>query len=146
MIIDINKLRRSGKETDSFTFDYITENQLSTLPDTDVVLPIKVKGDVTILDKHSALVELEIDFTLKGECTRCLELTEKPFSISLSEQCDEDGSVYPVVNDKINLDKIVEDAVLMNMPLIFLCKEDCKGICAGCGVNLNTDKCKCKNE
>ena len=101
---------------------------------------------MTILDKHSALVELEIDFTLKGECTRCLELTEKSFSISLSEQCDEDGSVYPVVNDKINLDKIVEDAVLMNMPLIFLCKEDCKGICAGCGVNLNTDKCKCKNE
>jgi uncharacterized metal-binding protein YceD (DUF177 family) len=29
------------------------------------------------------------------------------------------------------------------MPMKPLCKEDCKGICASCGANLNDDSCEC---
>ncbi len=146
MIIDLNKLKRSGKDTDSFSFDYLTETELSNLPEVKVLLPIKVEGNVSLTGKHSALVECDITFTLEGECTRCLALTKREYLVMADEECDEQTSIYPVVNDKIVLDKLVEDAILMNMPVNFLCKEDCKGICAGCGVDLNTQECKCKNE
>ena len=47
---------------------------------------------------------------------------------------------------KINLDKIVDDTVITNQPVTILCKDDCKGICMGCGVNLNNAECKCNNK
>jgi len=64
--------------------------------------------------------------------------------IDFAEQVDnENENGYRVVNDKIDLTKIVDDAIIINAPTTLLCREDCKGICAGCGVNLNEDDCKC---
>lgn len=143
MIIDLFKLKRSGKDQEQIVFEYQTENELSTLPGVEIVYPIKVDVLVSLTGNHSALVECDVSFTLKGDCTRCLSQTEKTYSFSISESCDGE-SVYPVVNDKITLDKMVEDAVLFNMPITFICKEDCKGLCFNCGANLNTQNCKCK--
>lgn len=39
-------------------------------------------------------------------------------------------------------DIIVEQAVL-DQPMIYLCKKDCKGLCPQCGINLNDKKCGC---
>ena len=62
------------------------------------------------------------------------------------ESVDNDNpDSYPVKNDTVDLTKIVDDAIMINNPTNFLCKEDCKGICLGCGVNLNDGKCKCNN-
>ena len=38
----------------------------------------------------------------------------------------------------------VRDAIMLSMPMKRLCGEDCKGICAGCGANLNVESCRCK--
>lgn len=145
MIIDLFLLKKSGKQSDLFSFNYNSTADLSTLPDVMVKMPINVEGRVTLTGEHSAYIECEATFTLKGECTRCLSDTQKTFTVEIAEECN-DESVYKVVKDKINLDKIVEDAILINTPVSFLCKEDCKGICTGCGVNLNVEQCKCKNE
>lgn len=39
-------------------------------------------------------------------------------------------------------DIIVEQAVL-DQPMTYLCKKDCKGLCPQCGINLNEKKCGC---
>ena len=52
---------------------------------------------------------------------------------------------YSVKNDTVDLSAIVDDLIMINSPVSFLCAEDCKGICLGCGVNLNDEQCKCKN-
>ena len=60
------------------------------------------------------------------------------------EENNPDG--YSVKNDTVDLSVIVDDIIAMNVPVSFLCEENCKGLCAGCGTNLNDGECKCKKQ
>lgn len=145
MIIDLKKLRASGKQTTDFYFEPCLQDNLSDIPNTQIVQPIKVVGSVTLAELHSAYIEGEINFKISGACTRCLEPTEKEYTAEFSEHvCADNDGGYLVVNDKVDLEKIVSDKILMSLPINFLCKDDCKGICVDCGANLNQEECKCK--
>jgi uncharacterized protein len=147
MILDLKKLKRSGKDQSDFFFEYAPNEEIITLPSVGFKEDVKITGTVYLTGDHSAVVEGEVVFVLKGECTRCLEDTEKEFIAEFSESVDaDDAEGYPLKNDTIDLTKIVDDLVMMNIPVNFLCKEDCKGLCAGCGTNLNQSECKCKNK
>jgi uncharacterized metal-binding protein YceD (DUF177 family) len=37
----------------------------------------------------------------------------------------------------------IREELLLSVPMRFLCSEECQGICPGCHVNLNAEKCKC---
>ena len=146
MLLDLRTLKRSGKEITEFHFEYSPSSNLAeSLPECEIVFPISVTGSITLTGEHSAYLSGEIVFTLKGECSRCLSQAETVITVDFDEAVSEDSEDgYPVINDRVDLTPIVDDAVLINMPLQLLCKEDCKGICAGCGANLNNEDCKCK--
>lgn len=145
MVIDLKKLRESGKTENAFHFEYSPERELTDIPGASLKLPVSVTGTVTLTDKHSAYLEGEVIFGIFGDCTRCLSQTERLFAVEFSEHVSEnDEESYPVINDKVDLAAIVDDVIVMNQPVSFLCKDDCKGICPGCGVNLNREECKCK--
>ena len=148
MLLDLRKLKRTGKQTTSFYFEYTPQDNLSeSLEGSEILSPIKISGEITLTGEHSAFVEGDIAFAIKGECTRCLEQTTKDFNASFAEAVsndDEEG--YELKNDTIDLSKIVDDAVLMNIPVQFLCREDCKGLCSSCGTNLNDAQCECKKQ
>ena len=38
---------------------------------------------------------------------------------------------------------VCREDILLAMPSRFKCSETCKGICPGCGANLNREKCRC---
>jgi len=46
----------------------------------------------------------------------------------------------------IDLDPIVREQVLLALPMSAVCREDCKGLCAQCGQNLNEKKCGCEQK
>ena len=48
--------------------------------------------------------------------------------------------------DKIILDADVRDYARLAVPMKRLCNEDCKGLCIGCGKNLNEGDCGCNHE
>ena len=145
MKIDLKKLRTAGKSESSFCFEYSPVDELIDIPNANLVSPVTVTGLVTLTDLHSALVEGEICLVIKGECMRCLEETEQKLVLPFSVHADENGDDgYKVVNDTVDLAKIVDDEIILGTPTMFLCSDDCKGICQGCGVNLNKDSCKCK--
>ena len=145
MIIDLKKIKRSGKEESDFFFEYCPETELIDLPNAEIVLPIKIFGTVTLTGAHSCVVDAQVNLTIQGECTRCLQLTDKSFLLDFEESFDpDDFDGYPVKNDTVDLTKVVNDLIMINSPVTFLCKEDCKGICLGCLVNLNEQECKCK--
>ena len=146
MRLDLRKLKRSGKDKTDFYFEYQPETNLSeSIPDSKILFPIKVSGSVTLTGDHSAYVEGEVVFTIGGACTRCLEQASATYTADFAESVSDDADeVYPLVNDTVDLTKIVDDVILMNVPVTFLCSDDCKGICVGCGVNLNNGECKCK--
>ncbi len=144
MFLDLKELKRKGVSSQDFFFEYTPTEELVNIPETVIVSPVKISGTVTLTDEHSAFVDGEVNFVLSGECTRCLTKTERAYLFGFEENCGIEDYGYPVVNDKIDLEKIVNDTIIMNIPITFLCKEDCKGICSECGVNLNNEQCKCK--
>ena len=55
----------------------------------------------------------------------------------------DDGDKYPLEGHEIDLAAAVEEALLLDLPMRFLCREDCKGLCPVCGKDLNTELCTC---
>ena len=47
---------------------------------------------------------------------------------------------------KIDITEEVKEYCMLAIPLKLLCKEDCKGLCSSCGINLNLETCNCKKE
>lgn len=46
-------------------------------------------------------------------------------------------------SELINLTPDVREDILLELPMVAVCSKSCRGLCAGCGVNLNSGKCKC---
>ncbi len=145
MIIDLKKLKRSGKQESDFFFLYEPQENLIDLPDAKIVLPIRINGTIFLTGEHSAFIEGQVNFSIQGSCTRCLAETEKEYLLDFGESVEQDNPEgYELKNDTVDLSKIANDLIMVNSPISFLCKEDCKGICLGCGENLNESQCKCK--
>ena len=45
--------------------------------------------------------------------------------------------------DEINALDDVRDILILSHELKFLCRPDCRGLCAGCGADLNEENCLC---
>lgn len=81
-------------------------------------------------------------------CARCL----KPFLYTIGfhfaeyyKKQPEEGE-YEFAGETIELDRMLEDNVVVNLPTRFLCREDCKGLCSHCGKDLNEGECGCRPE
>ena len=146
MVIDVKKLKFSGKETCSFHFEYEADDSAITLPDAVYSAPVSVTGTLT-LGGNAVFVEGEIAYSLNAKCSRCLadvifhNVVE--FDEAYSENKD-DEDAYFYSKGLIDLTEMVNEKLLLSFPYSVLCKEDCKGICVGCGANLNYEDCKCK--
>ncbi len=83
--------------------------------------------------------------SLKAPCARCLKDVCRPVRLSFSEEfAKNDPEAYTLAGERISLDKMVEDIILLNLPAKFLCNEDCKGLCPLCGADLNQKTCACQ--
>lgn len=104
------------------------------------------KADVVYLD-------VNISFKFSGFCDRCAEKLQKDFSFDVKKivveklQNEKDDDDYIVVKNRVlDLEELVNEEVSLNLPSKILCREDCKGLCAQCGANLNVSKCDCKKD
>lgn len=91
------------------------------------------------------LVRGSVEVTIHAECARCLADIRRTIRVEdvciMVENCpDREVDITPQVCEEL----------LLAMPVRFLCAEDCRGLCPGCGANLNREKCTCtrkkKNE
>ena len=56
---------------------------------------------------------------------------------------EEDEETYPLKGEMLDLQPLVRDALLLELPLAPLCSEDCQGLCPTCGADLNDGPCSC---
>ncbi len=94
--------------------------------------------------------------TIEGRCARCLEgyffpieksfnfvLTPEPLSAKNKELSrDEMGLSFYSAED-IDLYPFIREQVLLALPMRPLCEDGCRGLCGGCGANLNRELCVC---
>jgi DUF177 domain-containing protein len=81
-----------------------------------------------------------------GECRRCLGEVSGEVTASVSEvfvREPEEGEAYPILGDVIDLEPLAREAVVLALPLVPLCSAACKGLCPGCGADLNAGPCGC---
>ena len=89
-------------------------------------------------------------YDYRAPCDRCAEETTRRFTLPVvhtlvTQLNDEDNDDYIVLeNGQLDLDGLIYEDVLLELPMRFLCKEDCKGLCVMCGRNLNLGSCGCK--
>ena len=82
-------------------------------------------------------------------CSRCLEPVTGEISVHVDELFETaplEGETYPLEDDVIDLEPMVRDALLLELPLVPLCRADCAGLCATCGVNHNVASCDCATD
>ena len=88
-------------------------------------------------------------------CSRCLSDVEcdhhiyinRRINVSTGEAYIDDTSetdeISYIEDCNLDIDKLILDELFTVLPMNILCKEDCKGICKVCGINLNKSLCDC---
>lgn len=107
--------------------------------DFQCVSTIDVKARVERLG-DTVLAKTEAEGMFSFTCGRCLEPVQK----KVKEDCVFDYKVDKTTQT-IELNDDIRQEIILAFPLVVLCREDCKGLCTGCGVNLNKEQCKCQN-
>ncbi|WP_421841010.1 YceD family protein [Mycobacterium sp.] len=146
MVLDIARLgRRPGA--------------MFTMRDT-IRCPARIGLDLIAIDRGAPLeLDLQVESVsegvlvtgtvagpITGECSRCLAairsrvqvaLTELfAYPASTTEATTEEGEVGRVVDDTIDVEQPIIDAVGLELPFSPLCRLDCPGLCPECGTSL----------
>ncbi len=85
-----------------------------------------------------------------GECRRCGGVVTGQVTAVVrerfvpAEHVDGDEDAYQLEDDVLDLEPMVRDAVLLELPLAPLCAETCLGLCPQCGTNWNESPCRCR--
>jgi len=93
---------------------------------------------------------------LRYPCDRCAEEftmhLDSDFEILLSHVESDSAplgdGVIPITDTttEVDISAQIRDALYLSIPMKKICKPDCKGLCDGCGVNLNYEPCRCKKD
>lgn len=103
---------------------------------------VRVRGAVTgrlilacqrCLAETSRAIDLDVDVTLSPQ----------PEEFPEEFQLDRGDLEAVYFDEEIDLDRVVLDQVELSLPMVYLCREDCPGICPGCGVDLSREACRC---
>ncbi|MCC8061055.1 MAG: DUF177 domain-containing protein [Clostridiales bacterium] len=96
----------------------------------------------------------EASLTLSIPCDRCLEPVECPFDLAIDEEFEVNGADAEHGTDPdaqhyvdgyiLDVDQLLRNELLLSLPMKVLCREDCRGVCNQCGMNLNTGTCSCE--
>jgi len=103
---------------------------------------------------EGVLVSGTVDATMSGECGRCLDPVTAPLQVDIQElysypesgphagsratggRSDDDDELPALVDDLIDLEPVLRDALVLELPMSPLCSDDCPGLCPECGEHL----------
>ncbi len=121
-----------------------------------------VKGSFNLIKLEGGLhLSGRIDGDIELKCDRCLESFLLPVHLNFSyvlmsqladhvsdmiELKGEDLDVSFFDGIEIDVGHYFREQVLLQFPMKRLCNEKCKGLCLGCGIDLNKKKCLCSEQ
>jgi uncharacterized protein len=129
----------------------------------DAAIIEPITADFTLAHEDRDLhVDGTVQTSIRFRCARC----DKEFVSSFSTSFDLSYLPQPKWTNKdseielkyeemevayydgiaFDVDLMVLEQVELAMPMKFVCREDCKGLCYVCGADLNENACQCKKE
>ena len=126
----------------------------------DFSVEVQPCGHLLVLRQgRDVCVRGEVCTTLRFECSRCLEGFSYAAQTPLSQWLQPEGEDRPGAREvqlapddlecgtydgeELLLDRVVEEHLLLTLPMRPLCGEDCGGLCPACGGNRNRGECSC---
>jgi uncharacterized protein len=123
----------------------------------DIVSPVELAFEIH-KDKDRFRLVGRVRTELELTCSRCVEPYKLPVDAAFDlrylpasaastdaeseiEEDDLETSYYS--DDQIDLNELMREQFYLALPMKPLCRDDCKGLCAQCGTNLNTGTCDC---
>lgn len=147
MTIDVFDLVMKNRTRKEIELTYNEESFFDGSEEIKFVSPVQFIGQAT---SSADLLTLngKINTVLELSCSRCLEKFNYPIELIIDEKFTtspegEDEDVSFIEGEKIDLTTVVQNNIMLNLPIQRLCKHDCKGLCLTCGSNLNKTKCNC---
>lgn len=103
---------------------------------------VPVRLDVSRTTGSGYSLRLRLRAALTGPCMRCLEPAHPAFDVDAREvwqpgEGEELDSPY-IEQGALDLGAWARDALALVLPGTLLCRDECAGLCAICGENLNT--------
>ncbi|MCI0416280.1 DUF177 domain-containing protein [bacterium] len=120
----------------------------------DLLFNVFIQGN-----QRKAHVQGKFSGGITARCHRCLqpfdlELTrnfrvtylardEERFARDETELTDSELEVSYMDKSYLPLHETIREQIFLALPMKFLCRPDCKGLCPHCGANLNEVECGC---
>ena len=84
-------------------------------------------------------------------CDRCAQEFESTKetavdAVLVEEESEDNPELFVLEGTESDAQEVLSTCFILDMETKFLCREDCKGLCARCGRNLNLGPCGCGKE
>jgi uncharacterized protein len=93
------------------------------------------------------LSQVKVRAKIASECGRCLTECTQPLGVDFAElyaftkrSVTDAGLILPE-DGHVDLEPLIREYMLLEIPINPLCRYDCKGLCSICGSNLNETTC-----
>lgn len=153
MVINMSELFAA----DGIVKTYKPELEMSEIVWKRKKYPIVSKQPVELRLTHEGdrkiAITAKVSLVLEMPCDRCLENVRVPMDLDFEREVDASASAQERIAQldeqsyidgyHLDVDGMVWDEMITELPEKVLCKEDCKGVCPKCGVNLNHQTCSC---
>ena len=112
--------------------------------------PVSIDGSLALVGDIIQL-DVVVHAKLLLQCSRCIENFVHEIDLDVHEkfssnQDNNDDSIIFIDSDAIDITEIIENNIILALPIKKLCNDDCKGLCQKCGTNLNINTCSCDNK
>jgi uncharacterized protein len=94
---------------------------------------------------EGVLVTGLVSVDVQGECVRCLGQISDRMEVDVQELFVYPGSeatedeASRLEGDLIDLEPLLRNGVVLDLPFQPLCRDDCQGLCSSCGADLNAE-------
>ena len=90
---------------------------------------------------ETVIAKANVKMRISFFCARCLEEVsyDHVLDCNFDYQIESEAQVIDFGDD-------IRQEIILGLPTRILCKEECEGIRAGCGINLNLEKCQCRKQ
>ena len=99
------------------------------------------------------VLSAKLSCVLSLVCDRCARPFEREKTVEYETLLafelangESDDIVLLDKDGELELDALMEEVFLLEMDTKNLCSQDCRGLCPGCGADLNVEPCRCKRE
>jgi uncharacterized protein len=109
--------------------------------------PVEFEGELVNVGGMSKLSG-RLQTAYRTDCYRCLKEVDGLVDVMIQENFVEsenstDHEAYTYEGNYVFIDKVLQDSILLNLPMKQVCEEACKGLCPKCGSNRNMEDCSC---